>query len=54
VKLAAGIGQHFEHVVFGLFGRVGYVEGWIFGPDVVPAGLDFFEVEWLFGDDGLL
>jgi hypothetical protein len=52
VQLAAGIGQHLEHVIFGLFGRVGYVERGVLGPPGGPLLLDFLVVKSSFGDIG--
>jgi hypothetical protein len=52
MEFAAGIGQHFEHVIFGLFGRVGYVERGVLGPLGGPLLLDFVVVKGSFGDGG--
>ena len=54
VELAAGIRQHFEHVILGPFRRVRYVERRVLGPAFVPLGLDFFRVEDFFGDTSSL
>ncbi len=41
VQLAAGIRQHFEHVILRPFRRVGYVERRVLGPAFVPAWARF-------------
>jgi hypothetical protein len=52
MQLAAGIGQHLEHVILGLFGRVGYIERVVLGPLGGPLLLDFLVVKGSFGDIG--
>jgi hypothetical protein len=52
MEFPAGIGQHFEHIILGLFRRVGYIERGVLGPSGSPLLLDFVVVKGSFGDIG--
>src|SRR5581483_10699555 len=50
MQLAAGIRQHFEHVILRLIGRVRYVERWVARPTLMPFRLDLVVVKRFFGN----
>ncbi len=50
VQLAARVGQHLEHIVFGLVRSIGGIESGVIHPPLVPFRLNFLGVVRFFGD----